>query len=439
MYIALNEVYFGKSKNLLECEKLVKELKDKYDGKYLDGGRIEFETSHKDLCKRLAQEFGLKRFWMSYLSTPIANASTPPISWAIECMPTCRMKANLIVDKAGFKYRPEAGYILHMDMYTGLFCNPNYTAGEIMAVILHEIGHNFQAVIDNTCFMLNDVTQWSKILYTMLFYISHGHIEGAISMALLPIVYSNFAKDLDDRITEMLSQYEAIKFLVYIINLAEGVGTTIRMQLNYAMAALLGYVRAINPASYISGVIQGLVKTALDPLGYRHERVADNFATAYGYGPELASGLLKLDTINYEELPINKLANFVSPVGIFLRTGVGLSSMIGGMFDPHPETMERCLDQIRYLRKELDYVHDKETRAIIKNQIDTIDANLSAIMKDPQLLEHWNIVSYIIAYTVYHSDGDIRHNIMGRDIHANMQRTYDENIDKKKFKKPRLI
>lgn len=33
MYVALKEVYFGKSKNLLECERLLTEIKKEWDGR----------------------------------------------------------------------------------------------------------------------------------------------------------------------------------------------------------------------------------------------------------------------------------------------------------------------------------------------------------------------------------------------------------------------
>lgn len=40
MYIALNEVYFGKTKNLIEAEKLLGDIKKEYDGKYYRAAKI---------------------------------------------------------------------------------------------------------------------------------------------------------------------------------------------------------------------------------------------------------------------------------------------------------------------------------------------------------------------------------------------------------------
>ena len=46
-----------------------------------------------------------------------------------------------------FKFKKEAGYAAIVCIYAGLIFNPNYSTEEIMAIIMHEIGHNFQEAI----------------------------------------------------------------------------------------------------------------------------------------------------------------------------------------------------------------------------------------------------------------------------------------------------
>lgn len=436
MYIALKEVYFGKTKNLLECEKLLAEIKKEWDGKYYDPAKIEYDPRMLQIGRLLATEFGLKKVIIEVLSLPVANAVTVPISWGIDVGPTFRTKSNLIADKNGFKFKPEAGYVVGITLYTGLICNPNITAGEIMATIIHEFGHNFQAVIDDTCFMLTDITNLSKILYSVVIGLSTGRMDNAISMGLVPFIYSSKFKDIVDSIDKKLQSYELIALLYHYMTKIDGINQTMSTQFRYFLVATLGYVNAINPVMYLKQVVQGLFKTVLDPLGYRGERIADNFVTAYGYGPELATVLMKFETKNYEELPLNKLANILTPVGIFLRTGIGLGSMVGALFDPHPASVERCLDQVRYLKEELKYTTDKEARTIYLNQINEIERNLEAVVKQTDLKKHWDIVSYTMALITYNNGGDLRHNVLGKDIHRNIQKTYDE---KRSFVKPKLI
>ena len=354
-------------------------------------------------------------------------------------MPVCRMKANLIVDKTGFRYKPEAGYVLAMMMYTGLFCNPNWTAGEVLAVILHEIGHNFSSVIDGTMFMLTDVVHWSNLVAYVAINLIRGDIIGATMNLAIPITHSSKFKDLINELDEFIMSYKPSEQLFIIFNAVNGLGNTVQMQLNYLLASVLGYAKVVNPAMYIRNLISGIINMALNPIGYRDERIADNFATAYGYGPELSTALLKLERLNYEDLPLNKLSQYIPPIGVFLRTGIGLGMVVSSMFDPHPNTMERCLDQTRYLRKELEHVQDRETKTLIKNQIDTIDSNLSAIMREPELLKHWDIMSYSMAYISYNLGGDFKHHVMGRNTYDSIQKTYDENIGKVKYNKPKLI
>lgn len=436
MYIALKEVYFGKTKNLLECEKLLAEIKKEWDGRYYEPAKIERDSRMRQIARLLATEFGFKKVIIEIAALPVPNACTPPISLGIDVGPTFRTKANLMADKNGFKFKPEAGYVMSLILYTGLICDPSLTAGEVMASIIHEIGHNFQSVIDGTCFMLTDVTNISKIIYYVASGILHANIENAIEWGLAPFVYSSKFKDIMDEINTKLLSYDLIALLHYYISMIDGISNTAALQINYFILGILGYIQVANPANYIMDAVQGLTNLIFDPLGYREERIADNFATAYGYGPELASGLMKFETAAYKDLPLNKLVDMIPPMGIFLRTGVGLSSAVAVMFDPHPATVDRCLDQVRYLKEELKLTSDREARTIYTNQINEIERNLEGAIKNTNLKKNWNIVSYTMALITYNSGGEFRHKVLGKNVHRNIQKTYDE---KRSFSKPKLI
>ena len=83
---------------------------------------------------------------------------------------------------------------------------------------------------------------------------------------------------------------------------------------------------------------------------------------------------------------------------------------------------------IKRLAPILEYVKENNI------EIDEIERNLEASMKNPDLNKHWDIVSYTMAYITYNSGGDVRHNVLGRNVHRNIQKTYDEKIQFKKLK-----
>lgn len=95
------------------------------------------------MSRLLADEFGFKELYITVIAGNERNAITPPISYAIECMPLFRLKKNLYVDKNSMKFKPESGYVLTMSIYSGLLLSDDFSDAEIMAVLLHEIGHNF--------------------------------------------------------------------------------------------------------------------------------------------------------------------------------------------------------------------------------------------------------------------------------------------------------
>ena len=45
MIIALNEVYFGKTKRLIEAEKILTDLKKQYDGEMYDVYKIQLDSN----------------------------------------------------------------------------------------------------------------------------------------------------------------------------------------------------------------------------------------------------------------------------------------------------------------------------------------------------------------------------------------------------------
>lgn len=380
--------------------------------------------------KLIAKEFGLKEFYLNIEAQKEINASTYPISYGIDCMPVCRLNKNFIIDRKGMRFKEEAGLIIVTNIYSGLLLNPNYSAGEIIACLLHEIGHNFQCVIDDTMFWLTDATYITTIIRIIIQNILNGRIDGAISAVLTPITASNLAKNIGVKLDQALLGVDFIRFLVTIQNNIVGRVKSGMSMLTRIIGSILGYSVLINPAMLIAQLINGIIGTIFNPIGYRGEQIADNFATIYGYGTESNTLQMRMETEHdfgdsYEKY-LNK-----SFIGSLLRTGYGILALTVGCLDEHPNSVERCLSQIRYLKTELESNKgmSPELKREIKNQIDTMENNLAEIMDNPNLYERWDAVRYRYASIIYGDGGDFRHNtFMGKDINKNIQKRYDSKI-----------
>ena len=425
--IALNEVYYGKTPNLIKAEKLMAEIKKDWDECYSDGPRVMADRRWRECSDLLANEFGLERLWMSLYSDKMVNMMTPPITLAIECVPVCRVKKNLLIDERGMKFKPSAGYVIHVMCFTGMILNPDFTAGEIIATILHEIGHNFQCVIDDKSYYLQDFTYLTVIAYNIFECLIKQDFYGVVRSAATPLLYSQIYTKVQMYVAEALSKmaWFAVPYVIYdkIMSLFKNIYSNVIYVVN-SITSLAAF-----PTMLYVGILNGLVSSVFNPLGYRHEKIADNFATMYGYSAELSSALLKMDINKADYNDIQKLCNYVPILGWRLRQGHDACFFCISLLDCHPKTMERCLDQVRYLKTELnrDKSIAKGTKDSIKRQIDQIESNISFIMADPKLDEHWGIFSYTVAQTIMTQGGDIRRSF-DPDIHASIQKTYDKAV-----------
>ena len=270
MIITLNEVYYGKTPKLLEAEKLIAQVKTDYDGDYYKGYRVTTDKRWQRVCELLADEFGITRLFIEVQANKSINAMTPPISIAIECIPQCRVKSNFIIDSKGMKFKKEAGYTLLMTMYSGLLLNPKFSAGEVMAVILHEIGHNFQTVIDGTCYYLSDLTYITRIAAAIIQSIMKADVRGAIDAASTPLTNSMFMRNLNLVLAKELAKIPGYDLLRDTTDVIFGSLGNIADNFVYILMGTLGLI-SINGLMFTK-MLQAALDLALNPLAYRGEK-----------------------------------------------------------------------------------------------------------------------------------------------------------------------
>ena len=89
----------------------------------------------------------------------------------------------------------------------------------------------------------------------------------------------------------------------------------------------------------------------LMPVLFLDENIADNFATMYGFGPELNTALAKIDMYL---TPIKKI-EYETPVIGWLAAILDVASeFVMQLFDEHPTVPSRRKEQYNYLLRELD-------------------------------------------------------------------------------------
>lgn len=411
----LNEVYFGKTKGLQKIEKLL----DQYRNKYM--GKINFVAISANEDKLLLQinrefekEFGFSEFAISVIDSGMVNAFTLPIGARYDVGNTGK---NLVTNAKSFKFKKEAGYAAIIGIYAGLIFNKNYTTEEIMAIILHEIGHNFQEAISNINIGFSNfgkATRLIEIITRIMKNIDNANaVSGIATSAGLSMMLSTnvimkpiiagykYAMEFKDDFYEMtLMLSSTINMLLDLV----GLGFKLFDIFTFGIFKYLD-LPILNLGLFTiehKGLPKRVMDRVTDPFGmlilpgsYRHERTADNFTTFYGYGPALSSAMTKM---GYSGNTANDIMNSVETIPIYstLMNAFTLpANVIMNALDPHPLHLTRIQDQINLLEAELKKPGiDPKMRKRIQKDIDAIkpaikdSTDITKGFKDPDLAKH---------------------------------------------------
>ena len=143
--VPVNERYYGKSKDILKIEKAIGEYRKKYMPKTADeifknpqilkGSYTDAKLF--DISKAIKDAFGFKAVSLIIKPASLPNAATLPV--------ICGTTKDIVDYSSGHpRFKKEAEISCIIEINTPLIFNPEMTDEEVTAVLLHEIGHNFQ-------------------------------------------------------------------------------------------------------------------------------------------------------------------------------------------------------------------------------------------------------------------------------------------------------
>ena len=138
-----DEAYFGKTKEFKQMEECIQNLKDEYQDSLLHLGNIENNSNWQKLRKLLEDKFGFYSLSLILKRDSLPNACTYPVSCTIDG--AAQMSKYAVVDK-GLKYNKNCKCCTLVYVTDTLFFNEKLTSAEVLSVLLHEIGHNFDEV-----------------------------------------------------------------------------------------------------------------------------------------------------------------------------------------------------------------------------------------------------------------------------------------------------
>ena len=397
----VEEAYFGKTKNLQEAEQAFREIFIEAFGKPIVPSEYDIVAMTKAAVKlgeltrpsspymkrvreAFKKEFGFGVFslafnnfvyepkgdpWNRYKGDIMAKLNLENFQLI---MPNAHTVGNSVIKRlvtggenlrvapikngSGERYYDSKHlYACHVLIFSAIMLTRGFTPGMLMAIILHEIGHNFTCtpiVNMNECFcifkftseilrLVNEPDKQIEAIKALLKHIS-SHYLGTLSEAIYDNLISEIygwlmkAGPLAKLVVGMQMVFKTFDFFILPIgNLG-------------ALTAVVNYVRTFNPVYIIQNMMLSLPE-------YSDEVFADSFATAYGYGPEHIESEKLFDhgSDSYGKWVCSK-ENPFAIVWKIAACNIAVMYMIyppNG--DPHPFAQSRMAEQIDKLEDEL--------------------------------------------------------------------------------------
>jgi len=340
----LNEVYFGKTKEFEMLEGFLKSYIRKDEDLFND---TLFVKDFKNIKENIEKAFG-KRFNINlHLTIKIGssqNACTVPQQFIGKKGEEKSHFDNTydLIEKTSNGYR----FKKRTDIYVLLFLPiiRMINERELIALILHEVGHN-----------MFSFTLTTKLINIMTFcgsFIEHKEIKEMLETDILSDNKKNKAEEKKLRFSDALTYFIAtLGYIFYIISLV--------------LKSMGGLTLIIFPIiSFFSSIVAFFESTFLSG-SYANEEFADNFANIHGYGPELATGLIKFNNPKY----FDKKSIFEKCTYLLLDIVFIFNVTIG---DEHPQTRTRFSNIEKYIKKELILEANPEKIKLLNKQLDDL-------------------------------------------------------------------
>lgn len=327
----VTEAYYGKPKEFELIEKEFEKL-IKYNNVQTD--KIAKSDNVVTIERLFKKYFKLKDFYLCLYTNSLfnpydihKNAFTFPSGF------------NFLRPKVSSKRVDSTDMIIGVNIDVALIGMSGLNAKELTAIVLHEIGHTMEASLLQFLINLNPINLITNI----------------ISEFTLSKHYSKIRQSIEANVVEKIPALKTILSLLSIY-IESMIATMNLYGLGVASIALDIYK---NPTKILNVIgLAGISR-------YASEKYADSFATAYGYGPALASAFRKLH-INEGDGLDRTLYN-IPILNWWYDLNKISTRIIGGLIDVHPSDPSRVTAQLNKLKRD---AKDPKLDPRVKKELD---------------------------------------------------------------------
>ena len=379
----VQEMYFGKTPAILEMEAIIHDIRSDY---MVDKSQIEkfnlFSNISRDkrlldLANKMSEIWGYADCSVNVYFSKYENACTYPVTYSVDVEP----EKMMVKGANGYKYSKKANFYTMYYISSALMCNNSYTDAEVMAVLVHEVGHSFTAASREKCALVSAFRD-SFVFNMIINMLNDPMYAGQYAYSL--VVNTNMYKKVMTKINN--SRKDGKNVYVSTDKVAEFINNAIRFiclapfKLT-GIDALLTKIDANAFESWISKVskndkyMKNLANKRTD------EYLSDSFAMMYGYGSDQATALSKMYFLDKKD-PVEDFYDKVPLVGKLNQASKFSYWVLAETFSVHPSLPARVDNIIKELEGELKKTDiPPKMKAQIKANIKDLEEFKDAVRK----------------------------------------------------------
>ena len=380
--LSINEAYFGTSSDFKKLESMIGEARKPYLGKKI--GTEFMDDKNMDLIgEQIKKIFKFPVVDFRLLNDPSINAFCYPIGTSIF---SSSLAHSLKITDDGKLNLKDTDYRVcaYIRVTTAMWGDERFTDREILAIILHEIGHSMQHLTNNK------VAQFSNIMVMAEFISICINLCSGQAQGLLNAVFSDphFREELNTYVkkTKILSTFfktgsTITGLLKWFVNNFIAIVSFGTMGLTKPIIAALGIV-----GNFVLNPVGSLIQMGIGRGKKGAEYNADTFAASFGYGADLSSALSKMELSKnlMTNTKIEEISNSIPVIGHINNMMSIPCAVIMSPFSDHPITPKRIANILTQLEKELKKSDlSPALRKEIEKDIDDIH-ELMNIYKEPK-------------------------------------------------------
>lgn len=337
----VTEAYFGKTETLQEIEKQIGVIRQVALNKYTD---INRSPEVLKLNRLFEKQFGMDCFALYIEQNNTINAYTMPVALNFDVSMKINLSTMVTADtQNGYRFKEGNNLCIICNVYLGLIKNTDFTDAEIVAVILHELGHNFADCIYKQIYVYNQARSEGYLKWLIWSTILTLGLKGPSNLA----AYLRFNNKHKSKVNKKTRKRRIRGLLKGIKASTQDFGSYI----DEILARLQGTsIRRNVEASRKRAEEKGIPAKVKKSLNRQNEVIADKFAGIYGYGPEQASALVKMHLqVSKASITVDKIPF----IGKSNNADYDEACKDVYKFDEHPHVIQRLNEEIKTLEYEI--------------------------------------------------------------------------------------